>query len=67
METLLRAALLTWLRGDTGLVGLVNTIEEEAPSRASPPWLAIAASARAARRGRCRRRRSRRCGGRGGG
>ena len=47
METLLRAALLTWLRGDTGLVGLVNAIEEEAPSRASPPWLAIAASASA--------------------
>lgn len=47
METLLRAALLEWLRGDAVLAGLVNAVDEEAPPRASPPWLAIAASASA--------------------
>lgn len=46
METPLRAALLAWLRADPALAGL-NTITEEAPLRASPPWLGIVASASA--------------------
>jgi hypothetical protein len=45
METLLRAALIQWLRDDPGLAGEINLIGEEAPGRASPPWLGIAASA----------------------
>jgi len=45
METLLRAGLIQWLALDPVLTGLVNAITEEVPSRASPPWLAIAASA----------------------
>jgi hypothetical protein len=44
METQLRAALLAWLRADPALAG-VNSVVEEAPARASPPWLGIAASA----------------------
>ncbi|TYC85455.1 DUF3168 domain-containing protein [Novosphingobium sp. BW1] len=44
-EMLLRAALLTWLQGDPALSGSLNAICEEAPSRASLPWLAIATSA----------------------
>lgn len=47
METLLRAALIDWLRADPVLAGLLNTIDEEAPVRASPPWLGLAASASA--------------------
>jgi len=45
METSLRAALIDWLRADAILMNLVNTVAEEAPSRAAPPWLGIAASA----------------------
>lgn len=45
METQLRAALMSWLRGDPALLGQLNAIEEEAPTRASIPWLGIAASA----------------------
>lgn len=45
METDLRAALIGWLRSDAVLAGLLNAVTEEAPSRASPPWLGIAASA----------------------
>jgi hypothetical protein len=44
MENDLRAALITWLRGDPALAG-INAIEEESPLKASPPWLGIAASA----------------------
>jgi hypothetical protein len=44
MENALRAALMEWLRADPALAP-VNTIEEEAPLRAAPPWLGIAASA----------------------
>lgn len=47
METTLRAALLDWLRGDAILAGLLNAVTEEAPARAAPPWLGIAASASA--------------------
>ncbi|MBO9499863.1 MAG: DUF3168 domain-containing protein [Novosphingobium sp.] len=45
METDLRAALIAWLRSDAVLANLLNAVTEEAPSRASPPWLGIAASA----------------------
>jgi hypothetical protein len=45
MEVPLRAALLAWLADDPGLAARLNAIVEEAPLRASLPWLAIAASA----------------------
>lgn len=45
METALRGALLTWLRGDPELSQRLNALEEESPVAASPPWLGIAASA----------------------
>ena len=45
MECELRAALIAWLRSDAVLANLLNAVAEEAPSRASPPWLGIAASA----------------------
>jgi hypothetical protein len=45
MENELRAALVDWLRADAVLTNLLNAVTEEAPARASPPWLAIAASA----------------------
>ena len=47
MESELRAALIAWLRADAVLANLVNAVSEEAPARASPPWLGIAASASA--------------------
>lgn len=47
MEVPLRAALIDWLQGDPALSGQLNAMVEEAPSRASLPWLAIAASASA--------------------
>lgn len=47
METLLRAALLAWLRDDPVLTSALNAIEEESPVRASAPWLGIATSASA--------------------
>jgi hypothetical protein len=47
METELRAALIAWLEADAVLANLLNTVAEEAPSRAAPPWLGIAASASA--------------------
>ena len=45
MEVPLRAALIAWLAADPVLAGELNAVVEEAPSRASLPWLAIAASA----------------------
>jgi hypothetical protein len=45
METQLRSALLGWLRADPALASAINLVAEEAPDRASPPWLGIAASA----------------------
>ena len=45
METDLRAALIAWLRADAVLANLLNAVTEEAPSRASPPWLGLVASA----------------------
>ena len=47
MEIPLRAALVAWLAADPALSGQLNSITEEAPSRTSLPWLAIAASASA--------------------
>jgi hypothetical protein len=47
VEVPLRAALIAWLAGDAMLAGELNAITEEAPSRTSLPWLAIAASASA--------------------
>lgn len=44
MENHLRAQLITWLRDDPALA-TINAIEEEAPVKASAPWLGIAASA----------------------
>lgn len=45
MEIPVRAALLDWLAADPALSGELNAIVEEAPSRTSLPWLAVAASA----------------------
>lgn len=42
MEIALRAALIAWLRADPALD--LNSVTEEAPARASPPWLALAAT-----------------------
>ena len=47
MEVQTRAALLTWLTADPALAAQLNAIVEEAPSRTSLPWLAVAASASA--------------------
>jgi len=47
METLLRPALIEWLRADPALAAELNIVAEEAPVRASLPWLGIAASASA--------------------
>lgn len=44
MESLLRAALLQWLKDAPDLANL-NAIEEESPIRTSPPWLGFAATA----------------------
>lgn len=45
MEIPLRAALIGWLQGDATLIGMLNAITQEAPSRTALPWLAIATSA----------------------
>ena len=45
MEIAFRAALLAWLATDPVLAAELNAITEEAPLRASPPWLGIVASA----------------------
>lgn len=47
MEIPLRAALIAWLATDPVLSAELNAVVEEAPSRTSLPWLAIAASASA--------------------
>nr|WP_137676876.1 DUF3168 domain-containing protein [Parerythrobacter lutipelagi] len=47
MEHALRAALIDWLRTGPAPLGTLNAVEEEAPLRASLPWLGIAASASA--------------------
>lgn len=45
MEIALRVALIEWLSTDPTLADKLNAVTEEAPSRTSPPWLAITASA----------------------
>ncbi|GAB7553819.1 hypothetical protein NRB_33290 [Novosphingobium sp. 11B] len=45
MEIPLRAALIAWLASDMALVANLNAVVEEASSRTSLPWLAIASSA----------------------
>lgn len=45
MEVLLRAALINWLAASTSLAGLLNSVSEEVPLRASLPWLSLSASA----------------------
>ena len=45
MEIAFRAALLAWFAADPVLAAELNSITEEAPLRASPPWLGIVASA----------------------
>jgi len=47
METALRAALLDWLRAAPAPLDTLSAIEEEIPPRATPPWLAVVASASA--------------------
>ncbi|KQM20249.1 DUF3168 domain-containing protein [Novosphingobium sp. Leaf2] len=47
MEVPLRAALLGWLASDPALSATLNAVVEEAPTRTSLPWLAIASSASA--------------------
>ncbi|AKM08120.1 tail completion protein gp17 [Pelagerythrobacter marensis] len=47
MEHALRAALIEWLRTAPAPLNALNMVEEEAPLRAAPPWLGIAASASA--------------------
>lgn len=46
MESLLRAALIEWLRADPALASL-NSVEEESPLAAAIPWLGFATSASA--------------------
>lgn len=45
METKLRSILIEWLATDSELAATLNDVTEEAPSRAQPPWLGVAASA----------------------
>jgi len=45
MEIPMRAALIAWLAADPVLAASLNAVAEEAPSRTSLPWLAIASSA----------------------
>lgn len=45
METIFRRDLLAWLASDVELSAGLNAIAEEAPPAATPPWLALAASA----------------------
>lgn len=45
MESQFRTVLIQWLAGDPLLSATLNDFAEEAPSRASLPWLGLAASA----------------------
>ena len=47
MEIPFRAALMAWLRADPILADMLNSIEEDGPVAASPPHLALVASAAA--------------------
>lgn len=45
MEIAFRTALMAWLRADPLLADMLNSIEEDGPVAASPPHLALVASA----------------------
>lgn len=45
MESQFRTIVIDWLASDPVLSTALNDVAEEAPSRASRPWLGIAASA----------------------
>ncbi|KHL24544.1 hypothetical protein PK98_11150 [Croceibacterium mercuriale] len=45
MESLLRIALIDWLRADAVLAPAVNIVAEEHPVQASVPWIGVTASA----------------------
>lgn len=45
MEIAFRAALMAWLRADPILADMLNSIEDDGPVAASPPHLALVASA----------------------
>lgn len=47
MEIAFRTALVAWLRADPLLADMLNSIEEDGPVTASPPHLALVASAAA--------------------
>ena len=47
MEIAFRTALVAWLRADPILADMLNSIEEDGPVAASPPRLALVASAAA--------------------
>ena len=47
MESMLRTALIDWLRSDGELATSLNAVDEEAPSPSPAPTMAIAASAAA--------------------
>lgn len=47
MESLLRTALIDWLRTDAALAATVNIVAEEHPVQASVPWIGVVASASA--------------------
>ncbi|MFT6473072.1 tail completion protein gp17 [Qipengyuania profunda] len=47
MEIAFRTALVAWLRADPLLADMLNSIEEAGPVAASPPHLALVASAAA--------------------
>ena len=47
MEIAFRTALMAWLRTDPLLADMLNSIEEDGPVAASPPYLALVASAAA--------------------
>lgn len=45
MESLLRTALIDWLRTDESLAATVNLVAEEHPVQASLPWVGVVTSA----------------------
>lgn len=47
MESAFRCTLVGWLRADPILADMVNAVEEERPVAASPPHVAVVASASA--------------------
>ena len=47
MESTLRSALVAWLASDPLLSAALNSVTEEAPTRTTPPWLGLVASASA--------------------